>query len=150
VSRPKRSELYSASYELFILALSVLSLGNVLLLLLPLSSEIKQIVLIVDAGLTLVFLSDFSLRLFSAPSKRRYFLRGGGWLDLLGSLPTLRIFRLFRVIRVSRLLRERGQKRVLRDVWEQRAQSGGRARSCLTRTSTSGGPGSGIRPVTVH
>ena len=91
MSQPKRSELYSASYELFILALSVLSLGNVLLLLLPLSSEIKQIILIVDAGLTVVFLSDFALRLFPVPSKRTYFLAGGGWLDLLGSLPLLRI-----------------------------------------------------------
>ncbi len=80
MSRPKRSELHSASYELFILALSVLSLGNVLLLLLPLSSEIKQIVLIVDVGLTVVFLSDFSLQLFSAPSNgSTSSAAGGGW-----------------------------------------------------------------------
>jgi hypothetical protein len=50
------------------------------------------------------FLVDFTIRLVSAPLKSRYFFGGGGWLDLIGSLPTLRIFRLFRVLRVSRLV----------------------------------------------
>ncbi len=117
-------ELHGSSYELFILALSILSLVNLVLLVLPISSDVKQIVFFVDAALTVVFVSDFLLRLFSASSKRGYFLRGGGWLDLLGSLPTLRIFRLFRVIRVMRLLRQEGGRQVVRDVWAQRAQGG--------------------------
>ena len=117
-------ELHGSSYELFILALSILSLVNLVLLILPISGNVKDIVFIVDAGLTVIFVSDFLLRLFSSPSKSGYFLRGGGWLDLLGSLPTLRIFRLFRVIRVMRLLRQEGGRQVLRDVWSQRAQGG--------------------------
>jgi hypothetical protein len=44
---------------------------------------------------------------------RGYFLRGGGWLDLIGSLPYPRIFRLFRVLRISRLVREYGFGRLM-------------------------------------
>jgi hypothetical protein len=117
-------ELHGSSYELFILALSILSIINLVLLLLPISGEVKDIVFYIDAGLTLIFVSDFLLRLTSSESKSAYFLRGGGWLDLLGSLPTLRIFRLFRVMRVLRLLRQEGGRQVLRDVWSQRAQGG--------------------------
>jgi voltage-gated potassium channel len=123
-SAAESKELHGSSYELFILALSTLSILNLVLLILPIKSDLKQIVLIVDAGLTIVFVSDFLLRLFSAESKSGYFLRGGGWLDLLGSLPALRIFRIFRVVRVSRLLRQEGGRRVLRQVWSERAQGG--------------------------
>ena len=88
-----------SSYELFIGALSVLSILNLVLLVLPISGQVKQLIFIVDTALTVIFLSDFIARLVSAPVKSRYFFRGGGWLDLIGSLPTLRIFRVFRVLR---------------------------------------------------
>ena len=101
-------ELRTSSYELFIGALSVLSIINLVLLLLPISDQVKQLILVVDVALTAIFLIDFTVRFVSAPVKSRYFFRGGGWLDLIGSLPTLRIFRLFRVLRVSRLLRRYG------------------------------------------
>jgi voltage-gated potassium channel len=106
-------ELRTSSYEIFIGGLSVLSILNLVLLLLPLSDEVKVLILIVDGALTVIFLIDFSIRLFAAPVKSRYFFKGGGWLDLIGSLPTLRIFRLFRVLRVSRLLRRYGLRNVL-------------------------------------
>jgi voltage-gated potassium channel Kch len=113
-----------SSYELFIGALSVLSILNLVLLVLPISSQVKQLILIVDVALTVIFLSDFTVRFVSAPSKSRYFFRGGGWLDLIGSLPTLRIFRLFRVLRVSRLLRRYGLRNVLRELVRDPAQGG--------------------------
>ena len=116
--------LRTSSYELFIGALSVLSIVNLVLILSPVSDQVKQLVLIVDFALTIVFLVDFTLRLVSAPTRSGYFLRGGGWLDLLGSLPTLRIFRLFRVVRVGRLLRRSGSKNILRDLLASRAQGG--------------------------
>jgi voltage-gated potassium channel len=109
-------ELRTSSYELFIGALSVLSIINLVLLLLPISDQVKQLILIIDVALTAIFLIDFAVRFVSAPVKSRYFFRGGGWLDLIGSLPALRIFRLFRVVRVGRLLRRYGLRNVFREL----------------------------------
>ena len=120
----KTGEQGISSYELFISALSVLSILNLVLLILPISGQVKQLILIVDVALTVIFLSDFTVRFVSAPAKRRYFFRGGGWLDLIGSLPTLRIFRLFRVLRVSRLIRRYGLRNVLRELVRDPAQGG--------------------------
>jgi voltage-gated potassium channel len=119
----KRTEGIS-SYELFIGALSVLSVINLVLLLLPISGQVKQLILVIDIALTIIFLADFTGRFVSAPVKSRYFFKGGGWLDLIGSLPTLRIFRLFRVVRVARLLRRYGLRNVLRDLVADPAQGG--------------------------
>jgi voltage-gated potassium channel Kch len=85
---------------------------------------VKGLILIVDAALTIIFLIDFTIRFVSAPVKSRYFFKGLGWLDLIGSLPTLRIFRLFRVLRVARLLRRYGLKIVLGDLIANPAQGG--------------------------
>jgi voltage-gated potassium channel len=117
-------ELRTSSYELFIGALSILSILNLVLLLLPITDQVKQLILIVDGALTIIFLIDFTLRFVSAPVKSRYFFRGGGWLDLIGSLPTLRIFRLFRVLRVGRLLRQYGLRNVIRELVGNPAQGG--------------------------
>jgi voltage-gated potassium channel len=123
---PDRSErLRNPGYEIFILALSVLSIVN-LVLLLPftwLDSQQRDAILIVDAVLTIVFVSDFSYRLLTAPSKRGYFLRDRGWLDLIGSLPLLRVFRIFRVLKVGRLVREYGFGTLGRWLIRERAQS---------------------------
>src|SRR4249919_2323107 len=86
------------SYELFIGALSVLSIFNILLSLLLPDTAVRNVILIVDTGLCFVFLADFLGRLRHAESKSGYFLHQLGWLDLLGSLPFpgLRIARVFR------------------------------------------------------
>jgi len=118
-------ELRNAPYELFILALSIISIVNLVLVLpfFPLSSESQDVILIVDVALTIIFLSDFAYRLLTAESKRDYMIRGGGWLDLIGSLPALRFARIFRVLRVSKLLREYGLGTVARWFLRERAQS---------------------------
>ena len=125
MSTGRHSELHGSSYELFILALSVLSILNLVLLLLPIGSDVKQIVFIVDAGLTLIFLSDFLLRLFSARVEVRLLLPRSrlarpageppgaadssassgcsGWASSCG---------------------EEGGRRVVRDVWKNRAEGG--------------------------
>src|SRR5262245_19509468 len=120
----ERSELRSSSYELFIGALSMLSIINLILLVTPVSEPVRQIVFIIDVALTVVFLVDFSIRLSAAPKKWHWFVREGGWLDLIGSLPGLRVFRLFRVLRVGRLLRRYGARNVLRDLLRNPAQGG--------------------------
>ena len=117
-------ELRTSSYELFIGALSILSILNLALLISPVTDQVKQLVLIVDTALTIVFVIDFAIRVLSAPDKAGYFFKGGGWLDLLGSLPTLRIFRLFRVVKVGRLLHRHGARAIARDLLASRAQGG--------------------------
>jgi voltage-gated potassium channel Kch len=101
-----------------------LSILNLALLISPISDQVQQLVLIVDSALTVVFMIDFAIRLLSAPDKGGYFFKGGGWLDLLGSLPALRIFRLFRVVKVARLLRRHGARAIGRDLLASRAQGG--------------------------
>jgi voltage-gated potassium channel len=117
--------LRNGNYECFILALSALSLINIALALLIPDPETRQVVLVVDAGLSLIFLADFAYRLFSAPSKRGYFVGQLGWLDLIGSLPFpgLRVARLFRVVRAARLLRGVGLRRLWFAILRDRAGS---------------------------
>lgn len=114
-------ELKGISYELFILLLSVLSIANTAIVLLPFSPTIAQVALLVDGLLAPVFLLDFLYRLRTSPSRRRYFLRQFGWADLLSAVPVLGLLRLFRVVRVVRLLRAYGAPSVAADLDRTRA-----------------------------
>jgi voltage-gated potassium channel len=117
--REGRGDLRSTTYELFILAISILSIVNlVLYFALPWRSQAWWLVGMVDGALTVIFVIDFSLRFFSADSKRRYFFRGGGVFDLLGCLPALRIFRLFRIVRAVRIIRRLGGRRIFGELRE--------------------------------
>jgi voltage-gated potassium channel len=96
-------------YDLVIGILAVFSL----ILLIPiyfghLSSDDKAVLLILEDALCVVFLFDFFRSLHLAPNKWGYFLRGGGWLDLLGSIPisAFAIFRFARLFRIVRLLQK--------------------------------------------
>jgi voltage-gated potassium channel len=114
------------SYELFIAALSVISIVNIFLeLFLVFDPAVANVILIVDTGLCVVFFADFLGRLRNAESKGGYFFRQLGWLDLLGSLPFpgLRIARVFRVARVVRLVRAVGMKTLINKVLHDRAGS---------------------------
>jgi voltage-gated potassium channel Kch len=116
--------LRNTSWEIFVLALSVLSLVNILLVLLIREDDARNVVLIVDASLCIVFLADFLHRLWTAESRSRYMTRGGGWLDLIGSLPFpgFRLARGLRVLRALRQIREHGGHRLWRDFIRERAQ----------------------------
>ena len=118
-------ELKRENYECFILALSLLSLINlVLMFTLPLP-ESREIIHNCDIILSGIFLLDFGYRLISAPSRRGYLVRRHGWLDFLGSLPVpgLRLFRLFYVVRVTRVLRRHGTRRLSHVLVRDRAGS---------------------------
>ena len=118
---PKRNN----AYELFILVLTVFSLIVMMLLLLPFSPATLELLRVYDNFICVVFLGDFSLNLFQAPTKREYFFGRRGWLDLLGSIPSLgifrltgllRLFRLSRLARILRLLRGSAKKEIVEDV----------------------------------
>jgi voltage-gated potassium channel len=112
-------------FDVFVLALSILSLINILLVALLAREDVVNVVLIVDGVICLVFLADFLWRLHNAPSKRGYFIGDLGWLDLLGSipLPGLRLARLFRVVRVGRSVRFYGLRGLRQSAAADRAGS---------------------------
>ncbi len=120
-----REELGSTGYEIFIGALSVLSLVNIVLVAALRDSATQNVVYAVDQLLSVIFLIDFLVRLRRAPSRAGYFFRQFGWADLLASLPfpQIKILRVFRLIRVARLLRRYGVRSIGRSLLGDRAGS---------------------------
>ncbi len=119
------------AYNIFILVLTIFSLAIMALLLLPVSDAERELLLVYDNAICFIFLFDFAMNITAAKPKRAYFIGRRGWLDLLGSIPTLGIFRftaLFRLARISRLARItrllRGQagKDLVIDVLRNRSQ----------------------------
>jgi voltage-gated potassium channel len=131
----KAKRTFSNSYELFILLLTVLSLLDMVMLLLPrLAPATVHLLQTYDLVMCLVFLLDFGLRMKRAPSWRTYFFHERGWLDLLGSIPSLgvlritallRLARLSRLARVYRLFKSQGQGGLAKDVLANRGQYAG-------------------------
>ena len=121
----------SNAYELFILVLTVLSLAIMVVLVLPVSDATTQLLTIYDNAICVVFLIDFFGNLSRAPTKREYFIGRRGWLDLLGSIPSLgffkyaalfRLARLSRLARITRLLRGQKKRELIEDVVTHRGQ----------------------------
>lgn len=119
------SELKPIGYELFIGALSVLSILNMVLLLLVRNESLEYVISIMNAIMMPIFLGDFLYRLFTAKSKSGYFFREFGWADLLSSLPlaNAKILRLFRLWRVIRLFVRFGARNLLNEFITHRAEN---------------------------
>ena len=129
--RPKEARGFSNAYEMFTLVLTVLSLAIMVFLLLPLPEATLKLLGIYDNVICVVFLFDFCLRISRADSAKHYFFREGGWLDLLGSIPSFgafrfaglfRLARLGRLARIMRLLRGQRGKEIMADVLAHRGQ----------------------------
>ncbi len=120
-----RGELRSTSYELFIGALSVLSIVNLILYFVLADVDTITVIIIIDSILSIIFLSDFLYRFFTSESKSEYFLHQMGWVDLLASIPSpqFKILRLFRIFRVYRLMKIYGAKRLVREFFANRGES---------------------------
>jgi voltage-gated potassium channel len=125
VSTETNSELKNPTYEVFMGALSILSIVNLFLALAIQDEVVDGVIVIMDGILSLIFLSDFAFRILSADSKKEYFFRQFGWADLAASLPLpqAKILRAFRVFRAVRLLRQRGPEQMLNEFIDNRAQS---------------------------
>lgn len=93
--------------ELLVLVLSLFSLGALCAeLLLTIDPQTARLLAGIDNVVCGIFLVDFVIHLWLAPSRRRYLRLG--WIDLLSSIPMvpwLRWGRLFRVLRILRALR---------------------------------------------
>jgi voltage-gated potassium channel len=119
------------AYSIFILVLTIQSLAIMVLILLPFSGPVNDTLLVWDAVICGVFLVDFTYNLASSHPRREYFISRLGWLDLIGSIPTLGLFkwvallRLARLVRLNRLARHlghQGRRELLRDIIRNRGQ----------------------------
>jgi len=119
------------SYNIFILVLTVFSLALMVVLLLPLDDDTRQLVNLYDNIICVIFLFDFAMNLAGSRPRRAYFVGQRGWLDLLGSIPSFgflpftalfRLARLSRLGRIRRLLGGQNRKQLVDDVVKNRGQ----------------------------
>jgi voltage-gated potassium channel len=119
------------SYNIFILVLTIFSLAIMVLLFLPITQAEHDLLMMYDNAVCVVFLIDFAMNLFGSKPKRAYFIGQRGWLDLLGSIPSIGVFqvgallrlaRLSRLARITRLLRGQAGKDLVLDVLKNRSQ----------------------------
>jgi voltage-gated potassium channel len=117
--------LKGAGYEIFIGALSVLSIVNLVLIYAIRDHNLSTVVEWINVLLSITFLIDFTYRLVSASSKSEYFIRQYGWADLLASLPfeQVKVLRIFRLVRVYRLMDRYGASNIVRSLLKDRAGS---------------------------
>jgi voltage-gated potassium channel len=119
------SGLKNPGYEIFIGALSILSILNLILMYAVTDEALDAVLLIMNIPLTLIFFLDFLFRFKTAPDRTYYFWRNWGWADLLASLPfeQTKILRVFRLVKVYRLLNEYGARNIARAIFKDRAGS---------------------------
>jgi voltage-gated potassium channel len=124
------------AYNIFILVLTIYSLAIIVLLLLPIPQPVRDLLNVYDNVVCLIFIADFLYNLSGAHPKSAYFIGARGWLDLLGSIPSVsgltatgfqltglfRLARLSRLARISRILRGDNRKHLIRDVVKNRGQ----------------------------
>ena len=121
---------HSNAYNLFIIVLTVFALILMVLLLLPLDKDTLHLLHFYDILICLIFLADFMINLISSPRKSTYLVSERGWLDLIGSIPSLGlVFRFSGILRLARLSRvelifraQRGRSRIdlVKDVLQHR------------------------------
>lgn len=112
------NELKNTSYELFIGALSILSVFNIFFAFLVKDPDVSTVLSIMNAILTSIFIVDFLFRFLTTTSRKHYMIHEFGWADLLASMPfpQVKIFRLFRVFRVYRLMKKYGMHGIIREL----------------------------------
>ncbi len=109
-------------YDIFILVLIVLSFFTSARLYLPSTNlQTDRILVTLDWVFSAIFLLDFFITLYRAPNKRAYLK--WGWLDFLGSLPTLPWTRPFRIVRAVRIARRVSWSALWQMVQRKRASS---------------------------
>ena len=100
-----RFEPGSGAYQVFILGLSLYVLAALAVeTLFHIDSETRHILARADAAACVLFLADFFVSLARAPRRGQYFLQWG-WIDLVSSIPTVRVLRWGRFVRAVRIIR---------------------------------------------
>jgi voltage-gated potassium channel len=98
----KPAELTSLQVVTLILSIYVL-IALFVQSVVALPAETNNLLNRIDSTVCIVFLADFFVRLYRAPSKLA-FLKWG-WIDLVSSIPLLGVFRVGRLVRVIRIFR---------------------------------------------
>ena len=75
-------ELKDPGYELFIGAVSLLSIVNVVLLYVVEDLSLDTVLLVMNALISVILFADFVYRLVTAPSRSEYLFRHYGWAEL--------------------------------------------------------------------
>ncbi len=105
-------------YQLFMLVLCVVAMVLVAAdLALPLDRHAARVLRLADTALCVIFLVDFCVGLYRAPSKRAFMK--WGWIDFLSAIPAVGPLRLGRVVRVFRILRILRGVRSSRVLWRE-------------------------------
>jgi voltage-gated potassium channel len=124
------ANLHGTAYNIFILVLTILSLVIMVWMLLPVTEETLGLLQFYDNLICVIFLFDFFSHLRASPKKSNYFIKERGWLDLLGSIPSLgiarytgllRLARLSRLARIARLLGGKNRDALVKDIIENRS-----------------------------
>ena len=119
------------AYNIFILVLTLFSLAVMVLLVMPLDEDTLTLLRVYDNAICFIFLGDFVYNITGARPRRGYFIGQRGWLDLLGSIPSVGIFqlgallrlaRLSRLARIGKLLSGKNRKALIKDVLDNRGQ----------------------------
>ncbi len=84
----------NANWTAFVVLIILLMLINVLLYLLPIDQDAKDVILFVSYGISIILWIDFALLFKNASNRRRFMIDDLGWLALLGSFPMLHVLRL--------------------------------------------------------
>ncbi len=121
----EKAGLRNPGYEIFMAALSVLSIVNLILAWFIEDESLDYVITGVNFLLTLCFAADFTYRIWTAPNRSHYFFRDFGWADMLASIPFAQtnVLRVFRLIKVYRLLRDYGPRNIVRSLIKDRADS---------------------------
>jgi voltage-gated potassium channel len=128
---PPVTRQHGNSYQIFMLVLTILSLAIMGALLLPLSQATRDALNVYDNLICFIFLADFAYNISGSRPRRQYFIHERGWLDLLGSIPSLgitpwgsllRLFRISRLARIAHLLSGQRKKALIEDVVRNRGQ----------------------------
>lgn len=123
-SSATQSDEKGLGYEIFIALVSVLSIFNLFLVLVPgVDPDAVNVVNIINLFLTIIFIGDFGYRIITADSRTYYFFRDFGWADLLACFPLLRFLRLFRIFKAYRLVNTHGFARIRDYLMYNRAES---------------------------
>jgi len=126
-----RTREHGNAYQIFILVVTILSLLVMAALILPLDEATLTALQAWDNVICVIFLIDFAYNITGSRPRTEYFIHQRGWLDLLGSIPTLGVFRftallrlarLSRLARIMRLLGGQNRRALVRDVVRNRSQ----------------------------
>lgn len=114
-----------SAYDVFIFAITVLSLVNLVLYGLFRSANLIYAIGAIDFVISGLFFVDFLRLYFRAENKKTYLLKDFGWADLLASLPfpQTKILRVFRLFKAYGLIKRVGVKNVFNEMNKNRASA---------------------------